>query len=527
MLIDARSIPAGEIVDADLCIVGGGAAGITMALQFANHSARVVLLEGGALTPDAAAQRLCAGTTTGHSYYPLDTCRLRMLGGSTHFWGGWCRPLDALDFEEREWVPHSGWPFSRQHLDAEYKRAEVICRLQPVDYDSTGATAAEGTRWLSAPSECAADTTFQIAPARFGDAYRSALQRAHNVRLMLGGNVVELEMDRHQRGIDRVQVATLGGHRFSVAARIFVLAAGGIENPRILLASRRARACGIGNEHDLVGRFFGDHLHVPVGTLVPLRRAASSFYRTHDDRGARLRGGIVLTERVTRKERLPGFAITLHDADDPHDVLSPTHQHPAYESLQLLTRSLLRGTIPHRFMAHSGNVAIGLDAVVPLLYRRLVRSPGRRFTIGARAEQLPNPNNRVTLDACQDDLGMPRVRIEWTISRDDVDGLQRARRLLLGALDRTRATIVPCPAEHSDRWADSIKGGAHHIGTTRMHRDPSHGVVDEHCRVHSTSNLYVAGSSVFPTSGWAPPTLTIVALTLKLADHVKRQWLAA
>lgn len=526
MFIDARSIPAGEIMHGDLCIVGGGAAGITMALQFADPSVRVVLLEGGAFTPDAAAQRLCAGTTTGHSYYALDTCRLRMLGGSTHFWGGWCRPLDALDFERREWVPHSGWPFSRHHLDAEYKRAAVICRLKPVDYDPTGSSAADGRRWLSAPSEGAADTMFQIAPTRFGDAYRSALQRAHNVRLMLGANVVGLEMDRHQRRIDRVQVATLAGNRFSVAARVFVLAAGGIENPRILLASRRERPGGIGNEHDLVGRFFSDHLHVPIAALVPPRRATSSFYRTHVDRGARLRGGIVPTEPVTRKERLPGFAITMHDADDPHDVLSPTHHHPAYESVQLLTRSLRRGTVPDRFMAHAANVAHGLDAVVPLLYRRLVRSPGRRFMIGARAEQLPNPGNRVTLDACRDDLGVPRVRVEWTISPDDVDGLQRARRLLLGTLSR-KATIVPCHAEDGDRWADSIKGGAHHIGTTRMHRDPADGVVDEHCRVHSMSNLYVAGSSVFPTAGWAPPTLTIVALTVKLADHVKRHWLAA
>jgi choline dehydrogenase-like flavoprotein len=527
MLIDARSIPAGEIVHGDLCIVGAGAAGITMALQFANQSTRVVVLEGGGLTPDAAAQRLCEGTTTGHSYDALDTCRLRMLGGNTHFWGGWCRPLDALDFEEREWVPHSGWPFSRQQLDPEYQRAEAICRLEPVDYGSTDSGGRRGTRWFSAPSECAADTMFQIAPTRFGDAYRSALQRAHNVRLMLEANVVALEVDRHRQGIERVQVATLAGNRFSVAARVFVLAAGGIENPRILLASRRARPCGVGNEHDLVGRFFADHLHAPIGTLVPLQGAASSFYRTHDDGGARVRGGIVLTEPVMRKERLPGFAITLHDADDPHDVLSPGHHPPAYQSLQFLVRSMRRGRVPHRFMAHAGSVATGLDAVVPLLYRRLVRSPGRRFTIGARAEQLPNPDSRVTLDTCQDDLGVPRVRVAWTITRADADGLQRARRLLLAALDRSPATIVPCHAEDNDRWVDSIKGAAHHIGTTRMHRDPLRGVVDEHCRVHSTSNLYVTGSSVFPTAGWAPPTLTIVALALKLADHLKRQWLAA
>jgi len=527
MLIEARSIPAGEIVESDLCVVGAGAAGITLALQFADRAVRVVLLESGGLTPDAAAQQLCAGTTTGHPYYALDSCRLRVLGGSTHSWGGWCRPLDALDFEEREWVPYSGWPFSRRQLDPEYQRAEAICRLAPVEYDATSANAPGGIHSLCAHSGCAADTTFQIVPTRFGDHYRPALRRTNNLRLMLGANVVELEMDREHRAIDRVHVATLAGNRFSVAARVFVLAAGGIENARILLASRRARPAGVGNEHDLVGRFFGDHLHVPIGTLVPPRRTRSGFYRTHRDGSARLRGGIVLTESVTRRERLPGFAVTLHDADDPHDVLSPHHHHPAYESLQHLVRRLRRGTVPDRFVAHAARMAAGADAVVPLLYRRLARSPGRRFTIGARAEQLPNPNSRVTLDTCQDRLGVPTVRVAWTISRDDVDGLRRARQLLLRELDRSRATIVRCTSEDNDRWVDAIKGGAHHIGTTRMHRDPARGVVDEHCRVHSTSNLYVAGSSVFPTAGWAPPTLTIVALALRLADHLKRQWLDA
>jgi len=527
MVIDARSIPAGEIVESDLCVVGGGAAGITVALQFANRTARVVLLESGGLTPDAATQQLCAGTTTGHPYHALDSCRRRVLGGSTDFWGGWCRRLDALDFEERDWVPYSGWPFSRQQLDAAYRRAEAICLLAPVEYDSAGPNGSGVMRWLSSPSECVADTTFQIAPTRFGDHYRSALRGARNLKLMLGANVVELEMDGDRRAIDRLKVATLAGKRFSVTARVVVLAAGGIENPRLLLASWRARPGGVGNEHDLVGRFFGDHLHVPIGTLVPPQRTPSGFYRTHRHGRARLRGGIALTESVRQRERLPGFAVTLHDADDPHDVLGPHHHHPAYESLQHLVRRLRRGTLPDRFMAHAVRVATGIDAVVPLLYRRLTRSPGRRFTIGARAEQLPNPDSRVMLDTCRDRLGVPQVRLAWTISREDVDGLRRARDLLLRELDRSRAAIVRAAAADDDRWIDTIKGGAHHIGTTRMHHDPTRGVVDEQCRVHSTSNLYVAGSSVFPTGGWAPPTLTIVALAVRLADHLKRQWLDA
>src|ERR671914_1965691 len=135
MLLDARSIPPGELLSTDVCIIGGGAAGISVALEMAGHAARVLLLESGGMKADEAPQELYRGTATGHPYYELDACRLRFLGGSTNFWGGWCRPLDALDFEQRDWVPNSGWPFARKDLDPLYARAHSVCRLGPYDYD--------------------------------------------------------------------------------------------------------------------------------------------------------------------------------------------------------------------------------------------------------------------------------------------------------------------------------------------------------------------------------------------------------
>jgi choline dehydrogenase-like flavoprotein len=520
MLLDARSIPPGETLSTDVCIIGGGAAGISIALALAGDSARVLLLESGGLTADEAVQELYQGAATGHPYYELDACRLRLLGGSTNFWGGWCRPLDAVDFEQREWVPHSGWPFGREELDAYYARAHGVCRLGPYDYDPRH-WREERDSLVPDQSAVLTDTVFQIAPTRFGVEHSGALRQASNVQLMLHANALEIEMDAPHRSAARLHVVTLAGNRFPVAARLFVLAAGGIENPRLLLASRRGRQCGIGNERDLVGRFFADHLHVPIGTLRSRRGCVPAFYQVQRARAATVRGGLALTENIRSRKRLPGCALTLHNAEDPHDVLSPTRQPEGYESLRFLMKAARRRERPRQFWRHVGNVVTGLDAATTLSYRALVKRPPRTVMVGCRAEQVPNRNSRVTLDDSTDCFGMPRARLHWDLTDQDRAGVERALHLCAAALEDRQVETQPMHGLADGGWMERIAGGAHHTGTTRMHRDPARGVVDEHCRVHGTSNLYVAGSSVFPTAGWAPPTLTIVALALRLADHLK------
>jgi choline dehydrogenase-like flavoprotein len=520
MLLDARSVPPGELLATDVCIVGGGAAGISVALELAGHAARVLLLESGGMKPDEAPQELYEGRVTGQAYYELDACRLRFLGGSTNFWGGWCRPLDALDFDQREWLPHSGWPFGRQELDPYYARAHGVCRLGPYDYDPRR-WRGEHESLVPDRSPILTDTVFQIAPTRFGVEHAAALRRAANVGVMLHANAVDIEMDAPHRTAARLHAATLAGNRFTVSAHVFVLAGGGIENARLLLASRRGRRCGVGNERDLVGRFFADHLHVPVGTLRARRGFISSFYRVQRAGATTVRGGLALSEDLRRRERLLGCALTLHNAEDPHDVLSPTRQPEGYESLRVLMKAARRAERPHHFWHHVGNVVTGLDAATTLSYRALVKPPARTVMVGCRAEQAPNRDSRVTLDDATDAFGMPRARLHWELSEQDRASFERTQRIWLDAIAGDHVDAERVSDLDDEGWTQRIAGGAHHTGTTRMHRDPALGVVDEHCRVHSTSNLYVAGSSVFPTAGWAPPTLTIVALALRLADRIK------
>jgi choline dehydrogenase-like flavoprotein len=393
VLIDARTIGPDETIDADLCIVGGGAAGITIANEFVGHHARVVLIESGGAALSEATQNLYRGAPSAHHYHALDACRFRLLGGSTSYWGGWCRPLDSLDFEERAWVPYSGWPFSRRELEPAYERAQQVCKLGPFDYAVDSWKGTREASVLQPGAEHFGNVVFQIAPVRFGEAYCATLERSTNVRVMLNANAVEVVMDHDHRTAMSVRVATLAGNSLRVRARVVVCAAGGIENARLLLASHGVRNCGIGNEHGLVGRFFADHLHVPIGT-VRLRSQVSPFYQSHPVGGVTVRGGLSLTEQTRRGRRLLGCGVTLHNIRDPHDVLSIDQSPHHYQSMRALVKSLIRLERPERFAHHVKNVCRRPDKVVSASFRKLVAPRARTLMVGVRAEQIPNRSFR-------------------------------------------------------------------------------------------------------------------------------------
>jgi choline dehydrogenase-like flavoprotein len=233
-----------------------------------------------------------------------------------------------------------------------------------------------------------------------------------------------------------------------------------------------------------------------------------------------LRGGMALTEDVRRRDQLLGFAITMHNADDPHDPIYPTDKNVGYSALQSLAKPLMRGTWPDRPAHHFRTMLKNLDNALTLSFRKLVKPRWRALMLGCRAEQMPNRDSRVMLDNEQDALGMNKVRLDWRLTDQDLDAIRRARQLL--NKEWAFPSKDPFPEQASGEDVSDISAASHHMGTTRMHRDRRQGVVDEKCRVHGVSNLYVLGSSVFPTSGWAPPTLTIVALALRLADSLKQ-----
>jgi choline dehydrogenase-like flavoprotein len=523
MITDARLVqPAGTILDADVCIVGAGAAGITLAREFVDSKLRVVLLESGAMQLDSATQNLYAGTNIGHHYFDPATCRLRYFGGTTNHWGGWCMPLDAIDFQQRADFPYSGWPFDRSYLEPWYRRAQEVCQLGPFDYAPPhwGMNLNKIPQPFTGPHfRC---EILQLSPpTRFGEAYRTILHAATQLSVYLNANVVRLVTNDTYREVREVAVSTLEGHRFSVRAKVFVIAAGGIENARLLLSSG-AESRGLGNDRDLVGRFFTTHIQYHGGEILVSDESAKFDFDTGPDGVSysgfgpahRFVSGFGLAESAMRRFSLPSFKF--------RQTYAPT---PLQEGVNAATRML-------EAKDDWDGIKRDLETIVRDLHRQPTfeerpafsrdGQPVGRVLLRCQSEQFPNPNSRVRLGTDRDALGMRNIVIDWRLTAADREKAAATLRLFGAEVGRVALGRVRSWFREDDvAWPSDMFGDQHHSGTTRMHQDPAQGVVDPNCAVHGVANLYVAGSSVFPTIGGGNPTLTITALALRLADRIK------
>lgn len=546
MRLDARTLPDGYELETELCIVGSGPAGLTVARELAADGARLCILESGGRELDGEVQQLGRGTVVGDDYGSLASMQRRQLGGNSHVWcmhsGGEILvryvPLDAIDFEERAWVPGSGWPITRAELDPFYARAQRLCRIGPHEYDPEEWESAGRTR-LELDAERLSTSVFQFGSgAVFNREFVHELERQRNVTVIHDGTALELETDGAGKRVLRLRGASLRGTRFAIRARRFVLAAGGIQNPRLLLCSDRLHRNGLGNAHDLVGRCFMDHPLIDSGELVPASRrliAAARLYDAHSVNGVTVMAKLGFSERVLCERELLNISI----------LLLPVSR--SVESFKVLLGAASRRTRPNRLSAHLMNAAGGPDQILAAVYRKLRRhadagpdidhggwsiddarwSKGRftnrrfdAFKVLHQTEQAPDPSNRVTLTDERDALGQRVPRLHWRWGDANSASVARAQELLAQELERSG--LGRFRIERAEGKPRLLKASTHHhIGTTRMHADPKRGVVDVNCRVHGAVNLYVAGSSVFPTGGYANPTLSIVALAIRLADHLK------
>jgi choline dehydrogenase-like flavoprotein len=515
---DARTTPDGEELQTDVCVVGGGPAGMMLARALGQAGVRVCLLESGGVTYEAESQALYRGQVVGQRYFRLDESRVRRLGGATNRWGGWCRAMDPIDFEARDWVPNSGWPITWAEVDRYSERTRALLRIPSDDEARQRATGPGGRRVL--PLDPAAFETgiLQFSPlVDFAGAYREELFAAPTVHTVLHANVTAVERDPDGPGVRRIVVTTLDGRRSAVRAQVFVLAAGAIENARLLLTSN------IGNERDLVGRYFAEHPHVRCGVLAVEDGIDVGFYDEMQRQGREPMAWFVAPPAVQRARRLLTFSASLCQRPPVPVSWLVSTQASGYLSGKALIEATVLGRGPARAARRVPRILVGLPDVARGLAARSSRAPmrGRLFEIKVRAEQVPNRESRVRLNGTRDRLGMPMVDLDWRVSEQDRASLREHAQLLGEALAAARVGRVFFPAAFDGVPSiDGVGGGWHQMGTTRMSRDPSTGVVDEHCRVHGVPNLYVAGSSVFPSYGFANPTFTIIALSLRLADHL-------
>jgi choline dehydrogenase-like flavoprotein len=568
MFIDARTIPMGTVLESEICVVGAGAAGIAIAREFNGGALRVAVVESGDLSPDAATQALAAGESVGQRYFALDTTRLRFFGGSTNHWGGMCRPFDDIDFEARDWIPHSGWPIGKAELRPYYVRAQDVCQLDAPERDLAYWAGLDEFPLLPLLGHRVA-TRFarisRLARRSFGRIYADEMRQSKNVTTYLNANVTEIETDETASTVTGLRVACLSGNRFSVRAKVYVLALGGIENPRLLLLSNRHQPAGLANQHDHVGRFFMDHPRFVAARMIPTDKSLSvGFYDRHPVGETNLKGYLCLSPSVQRSERLIDVQLRISPVLDP--AFMESLESTGMSSLKYLWRHLETRLQPDDLQQHVANVLDDLTtwrthfvptAPLPLpapeVFEMILESPpgekshlvanlfgGIAFAsfvdltgnapidhveAVARVEPAPNPDSRVTLGRERDALGQNRVQLDWRLSALDHHSARRALEIVGAEIGRANIgrLQIARPELTSEElvWPPDTDGGYHHMGTTRMSDDAKQGVVDKNCQVHGISNLFVAGSSVFPTAGSGTPTLTVVTLALRLADHIK------
>lgn len=518
MLIDSRTFSATQQFESDVCIVGAGAAGISAAREFLHSDVKVIVLESGGFNFNHHTQFLYRGETVGRNFTPLEFTRRRQFGGSTATWFGRCHPLDQSDYEERDWFPHSGWAVSAADMRPYFERANHLFELGDHQYETENQESnhpIELKKFAFSP------------PTHFGEKYHDELKASSNVSVFLHANAIHIQLNEDGKQVDTIRCATLQKKSFSIKAKYFILALGGLETTRLMLVSRDIQKEGIGNQHDLLGRFFMDHVSLFDGAAInipnhlPKELFKLDYSVKQKNLGTVLAVG--LSDGFRKKEKLLnacGFFVkrAAYKMDDL--FFSNTMQDFIY-----ISDMLRHATTPNiKVIKNIGRSIHNIRKLTPVIKQRLTNeSKSPYYGLQIQLECTPNPESRLTLSERRDSLNMPRLKLNWKLSQQDLDSYLRFRTALFESLAKLGLIIRPINHElDAEGWPVSIVSSKHHMGTTRMHKNIKQGVVDEHCQVHGIHNLFVASSSVFPTSGMVNPTLTIAALTLRITDRVKQ-----
>lgn len=443
--------------------------------------------------------------------------------------------MDPIDYERRSWIPHSGWPFGPQELGPYYERAQSILQLGINNYDIgywTKAINRPDVRRYPLSGRTLIDGVSQFSPPlRAGKVFRTELQQSSNIRVLLYANVTNILADATVSTAQQVDVQTLSGNKITVRARIFVLAAGGIENTRLLLVSNTQAAAGLGNGNDLVGRFFMDHPRV-TSSWVHLRPEWQRN-KLYDDKfqyqntavsanGTRIAAQFAPTREVQERDGILNARVSLAS-------IFPGEYGAAGDAIRRLRRQYEGMEKPGTTiaedvwtMATHPFQSTGFVAARLWQPKFLIRGVKMHATV----EATPDPESRVTLSDTRDRLNMRRVRVNWRLDANVKRTFDRMFALMREELEASKiARIDLDPPIGEGDWPDTFEreGTWHHMGTTRMHDSPRQGVVDRNCLIHGMKNLYVAGSSVFPTGSSIYPTITLTALALRLSKHIASQ----
>ena len=525
----------------DLVIVGAGAAGITLACELDGSGLTVWLLEAGGDKQDGRLTDTYAGVANAPHADPTQYRRIG-LGGTTSIWGGRCVPYDPIDFEPRAHIPGSGWPISHDEVAQHYPKALAYCDAGAYAFTAKASItgAPETVAGFDGGGVVQTDIIERYSlPTNFGTRYRERLIASKNVTVVTDARCVALNSTADESAIASITVVDSSGARRDIEAARFVLATGGIEVARLLLAS------GIGNKSDHVGRWYQCHFENTFGRLIP-NGAKTQFDFERTVEGVYCRRKLLFTAEAQRQHRLLNTAFRLHFPD-----YSDARHGSSVMSMIFLAKSILikeyqtilqhntNVTFAGTRWQHIRNVLFGVPSLVKfvfdMVFKRFLAERKLPYTLVANAdgsyplefncEQTPNADSRITLiPDSRDAHGVPRVKVEWQLPDADIDAACRAFRLLRETVSAGSAARLEFDdAALRQRMANCVPLGGHHIGTARMAATAADGVVDGHCAVFERPNLFIASSAVFPTSSHANPTLTIVAMAVRLAAHLKQR----
>jgi choline dehydrogenase-like flavoprotein len=477
----------GSEYHADYCVVGTGPAGMTLAIALAESGNSVILAEGGSFDFSEQSQEIYKGENFGLPYDDLANARLRYFGGTSNHWSGMCGIFDAIDFDGRKIFGLPGWPISRDEVLKHLPTARKILDLDDSEFLRVKDPIWSGRLWRQRP-------VAYSPPTRFGEKYRNNVVEHPQIQLMLNANLSSIELESGLDKTGSMVVTNYQGITARLLANRYIVAMGALENSRILLNCNRQMKLGIGNDYDLVGRYFMEHLNVQL----------ARFFSTNDNfwfPDGKPRGLQLLPEARLMEDEQIGNGVL---------AFAPSSNPISYGRTKVLKQIFREAACATDLSRDLGRYLINFNCA-------------GEGEVTSLIEQLPNPNSRVTLIESYDQFGLKRLGLNWAITEGDS---RTIRRLAINAAkemaEKNVARLQLMPYILNDNQDMPISGHAHQMGTTRMSISPHYGVVDPNCRVHGMKNLYLAGGSIFPTGGGTNPTLTIVMLALRLAEHLSK-----
>lgn len=534
MIKSCSGLSDDTVVEADICIIGGGPAGLTLAASLDGAPMRVAVIEAGG-EPSAPLGLSESSVAAGQGNLEPPLRIPPRLGGGANEWivrlanmqrGVRMLPLSPVDLESRPWIPHSGWPISWTELDRYYRQANDFLGLSDRGYAAEDWEGERGRRFaLEAHGFTTTMEQFAL-PSVFTESIRQKLATSSNVEVYLDGaaGTIDGAADRATHlAVDHGRAGRLRVH-----ADVFVLAAGGIDNATLLLRAREQM--GFADSADVVGRFYVDHQRMITGSFTP---ADPNLFRLAGLYDLTTRNETAVMGKLTPTAELIASHQILHSGSMLLPKPSAEVEHGLATIRALVARD--RGAMDDRptpaALARTALYVARTGAEMAIRQRRwpprvdagwstLAGSPFARFSLETQIELTPDRDNRVRLGDSADRFGRRQAEMSWSWNELDLHSLKTTSSLLETAFRESQLGAFE-PASWDDQPLLTTPNGAYHpSGTTRMGTSSATSVTDQDARLHGVANIYVAGSSVFPTVGYANPTLTIVALALRLADHL-------